>query len=119
GARAVIAVDVGRGQLHQRLRTDPRVDVRERTNIRSLTAADLPEPAHVVVGDLSFISLRTVAPALLGLVKPTGHLVLLVKPQFEAGRAEASRHRGVIADPEIWRRVLGEVADALEAGGAA
>ena len=119
GAERVVAVDVGRGQLHQRLLTDPRVDVRERTNVRHLSPGDLGPLVDVVVADLSFISLRTVTPALLGLVRPGGDLVWLVKPQFEAGRQEASRNRGVIADPTVWRRVLQEVAGTLEDHGAA
>jgi 23S rRNA (cytidine1920-2'-O)/16S rRNA (cytidine1409-2'-O)-methyltransferase len=119
GAERVIAVDVGRGQLHHRLRTDPRVEVHERTNVRHLAPGDLGPPVDVVVADLSFISLRTVAPALVALARPGADLVWLVKPQFEAGRAEASRHRGVIGDPVIWRRVLEEVAAALGAQRAA
>lgn len=119
GASRVIAVDVGRGQLHQRLLVDPRVDVHERTNIRHVMPGDLGPPVDVVVADLSFISLRTVTPALLGLIEPAGDLVLLVKPQFEAGKQEASRHRGVIADPEVWQRVLVEVTGTLEHHGAA
>jgi len=119
GAARVIAVDVGRGQLHHRLLTDARVDSRERTNVRHLVPGDLGPLVDAVVADLSFISLRTVAPALLGLVHQGGDLVWLVKPQFEAGRQEASRHRGVIADPEVWHRVLGEVAGTLRGHGAA
>jgi 23S rRNA (cytidine1920-2'-O)/16S rRNA (cytidine1409-2'-O)-methyltransferase len=118
GAAHVVAVDVGRGQLDLRLRQDPRVTVRERTNIRSLTLADLgpgTEPFDLIVADLAFISLRTVAPALLGLAAAGADLVLLVKPQFEAGVAEASRERGVIRDPAVWqdalRRVLATFAD--------
>ncbi|MDQ6726687.1 MAG: TlyA family RNA methyltransferase [Actinomycetota bacterium] len=117
GAAGVVAVDVGRGQLHERLRTDPRVTVLERTNVRHLTLADLGmdgSPFDLVVADLAFISLRTVAPALLGLAAVGADLVLLVKPQFEAGAADASRERGVIRDPRIWRdtveRVLGTFA---------
>ena len=119
GAASVVAVDVGYGQLHERLRADPRVQVRERTNVRDLAPGDVGDPAELVVADLSFISLRTVLPAVLGLSAPGADLVLLVKPQFEAGREEAARGRGVITDPEVWRRVLTEVAGALEAGGAA
>jgi 23S rRNA (cytidine1920-2'-O)/16S rRNA (cytidine1409-2'-O)-methyltransferase len=119
GARRVIAVDVGRGQLHQRLRTDPRVDVHERTNVRHLQPGELGPAADAIVADLSFISLRTVTPALLGLVRDGGDLLWLVKPQFEAGRQEASRNRGVIADPEVWRRVLEEVSGTLRTHGAA
>lgn len=118
-AAEVVALDVGYGQLHERLRADPRVEVRERTNIRHVAVGDLGPPFEVVVADLSFISLRTVLPAVLPLVAPGGHLVLLVKPQFEAGRAEVSRGRGVVTDPETWRRVLQEVLGALREGGAA
>jgi 23S rRNA (cytidine1920-2'-O)/16S rRNA (cytidine1409-2'-O)-methyltransferase len=119
GAAAVVAVDVGYGQLHERLRADARVEVRERTNVRSLRPGDLGPPPDVVVGDLSFISLRVVVPVVLPLARPGGDVVLLVKPQFEAGRAEAARGRGVITDPAVWRRVLEEVAGALVDAGAA
>ncbi len=113
GAQSVVAVDVGYGQLHQRLRADPRVDVRERTNARDLLPGDLGALAEVLVADLSFISLRTVLPAMLPLAEPGADVVLLVKPQFEAGRQEAARGKGVITDPAIWRRVLDEVVAAL------
>lgn len=119
GAASVVAVDVGYGQLHERLRTDPRVDSRERTNARQLRPGDLGPPAQVLVGDLSFISLRTIVPVALPLVEPDADVVLLVKPQFEAGREEAARGRGVITDPAVWRRVLEEVSGALEASGSA
>jgi 23S rRNA (cytidine1920-2'-O)/16S rRNA (cytidine1409-2'-O)-methyltransferase len=119
GAAHVVAVDVGRNQLHERLRADPRVEVHEQTNIRHTAAADLGGPAPLVVADLSFISLRTVLPSLLALVAPGGRLVVLVKPQFEAGRAEVSRGRGVVADPVVWRGVLEELRGALVSHGAA
>ena len=119
GAARVIAVDVGYGQLHERLRADPRVDVRERTNVRALRPEDVDGQVDAVVGDLSFISLRTVLPPLLDLVRPGADLVLLVKPQFEAGRAEAAKGKGVVRDRAVWRRVLGEVAAAALEGGAA
>jgi len=119
GATHVVAVDVGYGQLHERVRRDPRVDVRERTNVRDLTADALGPAADLVVADLSFISLRTVLPALLPLARAEADLVLLVKPQFEAGRQEAARGKGVISDPDIWRRVLEEVCGALIDLGAA
>jgi 23S rRNA (cytidine1920-2'-O)/16S rRNA (cytidine1409-2'-O)-methyltransferase len=119
GAAEVVAVDVGYGQIHERLRADRRVVVLERTNVRDLRPDGLGERAPLVVADLSFISLRTVLPAVMGLAAPEADLVLLVKPQFEAGRDEASRGRGVIADPEVWRRVLQEVTGALEREGAA
>lgn len=118
GARSVVAIDVGYGQLHERLRADPRVEVRDRTNIRGLTAADIGGRADLLVGDLSFISLRVVADALLALVDAGSSLVLLVKPQFEAGREEASRGRGIIADEAVWRRVLLEVIAAFADRGA-
>ncbi|MGE3620480.1 MAG: TlyA family RNA methyltransferase [Acidimicrobiia bacterium] len=117
-AAGVVALDVGYGQLHPRLRDDPRVEVRERTNARHLRPGDLDPPVEVLVADLSFISLRTVLPAALGVVAPGADLVLLVKPQFEAGRAEVGRGRGIVSDPATWRRVLGEVASALEGLGA-
>src|SRR5262249_29143742 len=119
GAALVVAVDVGHGQLHERLRRHPRVVSRERTNIRVATLDDLGGRAvAVVVADLSFISLRTVAPTLARMTCPNGHLIVLVKPQFEAGRREASRGRGVIRDPEVWRSALGRVIAAFEAAGA-
>jgi 23S rRNA (cytidine1920-2'-O)/16S rRNA (cytidine1409-2'-O)-methyltransferase len=115
----VVAVDVGRGQLHQRIRTDERVDVRERTNVRTLLPGDIGDPVDAVVADLSFISLRTVAGPLLALAADGADLVWLVKPQFEAGRVEATRAKGVITDPAVWRRVLLEVMSTLEGLGAA
>ncbi|HEY8545821.1 MAG TPA: SAM-dependent methyltransferase, partial [Acidimicrobiales bacterium] len=114
--KQVVAVDVGYGLLHERVAGDPRVEVRDRTNVRDLV---LDEPVDLVVADLSFISLRTVLPALLGAARPGATMVLLVKPQFEATREEADRGRGVIRDPAVWRRVLHEVEDALRARGAA
>ena len=119
GAARVVAVDVGHGQLHERLRADPRVEVHERTNLRDLAAGDLGDPFDLVVADLSFISLRTVAANLVDLAAPGADLVLLVKPQFEAGRQEASRGRGVIREPAVWRRALEGVSDALQGHGAA
>lgn len=116
GAASVVAVDVGRGQLHERLRSDSRVVVRERTDVRDLDDDDVFD---LVVADLSFISLRTVAGALTSLTAADGDLVVLVKPQFEAGRQAASRGKGVIRDPELWRQALTDVIDALEAAGAA
>jgi len=115
GAAHVVAVDVGRGQLHERLRRHPRVTVLERTDIRSLTLQQAGgSPFPLVVADLSFISLRTAAPALLGpLAAPGADVVALVKPQFEAGKEEASRGHGVIRDPEVWQRALRDVATAF------
>ncbi len=119
GAAEVVAVDVGRNQLHERLRADPRVDSREQTDIRSITADVLGGTVDVVVADLSFISTSRLADVLIGVVREGGDLVILVKPQFEAGRAEVSKGRGVVRDPEVWRRVLGEACGAIEAGGTA
>ena len=120
GAASVTAVDVGYGQLHERLRSDPRVRVVERTNVRGLSRQDVDGPFAVIVADLSFISLRTVAPTLVSeFADPEADLVLLVKPQFEAGRAEAARARGVIRDPEVWRRTLQRVGSAIGEAGAA
>jgi 23S rRNA (cytidine1920-2'-O)/16S rRNA (cytidine1409-2'-O)-methyltransferase len=110
---------VGYGQLHEKLRADPRVDVRERTNVRSIDADAIGGSVDVVVGDLSFISLVTVAPALLSCASSGADLVLLVKPQFEAGRAEASKGRGVIRDPDVRQRTVDEVCRALTDLGAA
>jgi 23S rRNA (cytidine1920-2'-O)/16S rRNA (cytidine1409-2'-O)-methyltransferase len=118
GAREVVAVDVGYGQLHERLRADPRVTNLERTNIRAIGPGEVGGTVDVTVADLSFISLRTVLPALLGATDPAGDLVLLVKPQFEAGRQEASRGKGVIRDPAVWRRVLDDVRSAVLSQGA-
>ena len=119
GAREVVAVDVGRSQLHERLRQDPRIRVMERTNIRSVEPASIGGLVDVVVADLSFISLRTAALHLLAVCRPSGDLVLLVKPQFEASHVEASQGRGVIRDPEVWRRTLLEVGGTLGQRGAA
>jgi len=117
GAAHVTAVDVGHGQLHERLRTDSRVTVVERTDIRRF---ELDPPADVVVGDLSFISLASVASSLVGAnAAPHADVVVLIKPQFEAGRVEASRGKGVIRDPAIWLSVLAQARSALEGHGAA
>ncbi len=116
GAVMVIAVDVGNGQLDARLRADPRVVVRERTNVRRVTLA---APVDVVVADLAFVSLRTLAEALVSLATPAGDIVALIKPQFEAGRVEASKGKGVIRDPAVWRRAVEGVKDAFAGAGAA
>jgi 23S rRNA (cytidine1920-2'-O)/16S rRNA (cytidine1409-2'-O)-methyltransferase len=108
GAESVIAVDVGYGQLHPRLRADPRVTVLERTNAREIT--DLPYAPDLVVCDVSFISVRTALPPVLALAAPGWQALVLVKPQFEAGRSEAGR--GVVRDRDVHRRVLREVAEA-------
>jgi len=111
GARRVYAVDVGRAQLIQRLRDDPRVVSMERTNLRELR--ELPEAIDVATLDLSFISLRLVLPAVRGLLADAGRVVALVKPQFEAGKDDVPRG-GVVRDPLVWSRVLLDVAAAAE-----
>jgi 23S rRNA (cytidine1920-2'-O)/16S rRNA (cytidine1409-2'-O)-methyltransferase len=116
GAGRVVAVDVGYGQLDWSLRTDPRVTVLERTNVRSLGPADLPFAPEVMVGDLSFISLRLVIPVLARLATPGAVCVLLVKPQFEAGPADVGRG-GVVREPDVWRRVIRDVIDACAGAG--
>jgi 23S rRNA (cytidine1920-2'-O)/16S rRNA (cytidine1409-2'-O)-methyltransferase len=115
GAARVIALDVGYGQLHPRLRADPRVTVLERTNARLL--AVLPFPPQLVVCDVSFISVRVALPPALRLAAPGWQAVVLVKPQFEAGRADVGKG-GVVRDPEVRRRVLREVAGVAPAWGA-
>jgi 23S rRNA (cytidine1920-2'-O)/16S rRNA (cytidine1409-2'-O)-methyltransferase len=117
GAAHVVALDVGHGQLHERLRADPRVTNLERTNVRSITPSTIGGLVDVAVGDLSFISLALVVGPVAAVCQPGAAMVLLVKPQFEAGREEVSRGRGVITDPAIWSRVRDEVAGALEAAG--
>lgn len=122
GSPQVWAVDVGHGQLHPRIREDQRVHVHERLNIRGVTLEILGragEPFPLIVADLSFISLRTVAAALAGLAGPGTEMVLLIKPQFEAGRREASKGRGVITDPVLWAGAVDQVGSALAALGAA
>lgn len=117
GAAAVVALDVGHGQLHPRIRGDERVVVIERCNVRNLTAAHLPWVPRLVVVDVSFISLTRVIPALVGVATPGADLVLLVKPQFEAGRQEVAKGRGVITDRAVHERVRATIDHALEAGG--
>jgi 23S rRNA (cytidine1920-2'-O)/16S rRNA (cytidine1409-2'-O)-methyltransferase len=120
GAAQVVSVDVGHGQLLTRLREDPRVEVMENANVRYMRAEDVGgRQFDVVVADLSFISLMMVAQALLSMTKPGADLVVLVKPQFEAGRAIVSKGKGVVRDPKVWASVLCDVAGAFEAGGAA
>jgi 23S rRNA (cytidine1920-2'-O)/16S rRNA (cytidine1409-2'-O)-methyltransferase len=108
GARHVVAVDVGYGQLDWRLREDDRVTVLERTNARELTVDAVPYRAQLVVADLSFISLRTVMPALGSIAADDSRAVFLVKPQFEAGPTDVGSG-GVVRDPDVWARVLSEV----------
>ena len=117
GAAQVVAVDVGHGQLHERLRADPRVVNLERQNIRAVTPSVIGGRVDGAVGDLSFISLRLVIAPLVAVCQPGSSMILLVKPQFEAGRAEVSRGRGVVTDPEVHDRVRDEVDLALREAG--
>lgn len=114
GARVVYAVDVGRAQLIDRLRRDPRVVSMERTNLRELR--DLPEPIELATLDLSFISLGAVLGAVQALLGEGGRVIALVKPQFEA-RREAVPRGGVVRDPAVWRHVLEEVGEATGRAG--
>jgi 23S rRNA (cytidine1920-2'-O)/16S rRNA (cytidine1409-2'-O)-methyltransferase len=116
GAARVIALDVGYGQLHPRVREDPRVTVLERVNVRNLTS--LPFAPELVTCDVSFISVRTALPPALALAAPGWEALVLVKPQFEAGRADVPRG-GVVRDPAVHRRVLSDVARAALHWGAA
>ena len=112
GAGKVFAVDVGRGQLAWKLRRHPRVVVMDKANARDLTPARFPQPfapADLVVIDCSFISLNKILPAATGLLRDGGRMVVLIKPQFEAGKAEADKGAGVITDPKIHERVLREL----------
>jgi 23S rRNA (cytidine1920-2'-O)/16S rRNA (cytidine1409-2'-O)-methyltransferase len=114
GAAKVYAVDVGQGQLAWKLRQNQRVVVMEKTNARTLTPAEFPKPfapADLVVMDCSFISLRKIIPPAVALLRQSGKMIALIKPQFEAGKAEADKGVGVITDPAIHQRVLRELED--------
>lgn len=112
GAASAVCVDVGRAQLHARLRADPRVTNLEKINARRLQPADLPrQEFDAVVMDLSFISLKSVLPAVWPLVAAGGRLIALVKPQFEAGKAEVDKGRGVIRDAAVQDAVLADIRD--------
>ena len=116
GAATVIAADVGRGLLDWRLRTDDRVVVLDRTNVRNLTPGELDGPVDLMVGDLSFISLKLVLPALVECVRPGGDLVPMVKPQFEVGKDRLGSG-GVVRDPELRAEsVLGVIGEAAKLG---
>jgi 23S rRNA (cytidine1920-2'-O)/16S rRNA (cytidine1409-2'-O)-methyltransferase len=117
GARKVYAVDVGYGLLAERLRSDPRVVVRERTNARLLGPGDFKEPVDLVVVDASFIGIGKLTPAIARLLRPGGALVALVKPQFEAGRRAASLGRGVIRDPAVRAEAIGSARGAVQKAG--
>ncbi len=105
GAAKVFAIDVGYGQLDWKIRSDPRVVVMERTNIRYVTPEDLGEPLDLSVIDVSFISLKIVLPAIKALLKPCGQVVCLIKPQFEAGKEKVGK-KGVVRDPQTHKEVL-------------
>jgi 23S rRNA (cytidine1920-2'-O)/16S rRNA (cytidine1409-2'-O)-methyltransferase len=118
GARRVVALDVGHGQLDWRLREDPRVVVLERRNARQLDRAWLPAPADIVTIDVSFISLRLILPRVPPVLAKRADIVALVKPQFEAGRAEVGRG-GLVQDPAVHEKVLAAVTEAAAACGLA
>jgi 23S rRNA (cytidine1920-2'-O)/16S rRNA (cytidine1409-2'-O)-methyltransferase len=118
GAARVVAVDVGYGQLAWSLRSDARVTVLDRTNVRDLTRDGLPFVPDLVVADLSFISLRLVIPNLAEVAVVGANFVLLVKPQFEAGSKDVGK-RGVVQDPVVWARTVESVAEACTASGVA
>jgi 23S rRNA (cytidine1920-2'-O)/16S rRNA (cytidine1409-2'-O)-methyltransferase len=113
GALRVYAVDVGHGLLHERLRSDPRVVVRERTNARELDAASFPEKIDLVVVDASFISLGVLAPSIAAVLPSGGELCAMIKPQFEAGRDEARKGRGVIRDEDVRRAAIDGATSAI------
>lgn len=117
GARHVVALDVGHGQLTWELRTDPRVTPLERTNVRELDPDDLPYRPSLLTADLSFISLRLAVAPLVRAAAPVADLVLLVKPQFEVGRGNVGRG-GVVRDPDGWRLAIEGAAAACEREGA-
>jgi 23S rRNA (cytidine1920-2'-O)/16S rRNA (cytidine1409-2'-O)-methyltransferase len=116
GAAKVYAVDVGRGQLDSKLRSDPRVVVREKVNARALSSEHVPEPVGIAAIDVSFISVRLVLPAVVRLVAKGGAVVVLVKPQFEAGRTEVGKG-GIVRSGEVRRRVVREAEDSGRALG--
>jgi 23S rRNA (cytidine1920-2'-O)/16S rRNA (cytidine1409-2'-O)-methyltransferase len=118
GAAKVFAVDVGQGQLAWKLRQDRRVVVMEKSNARYLIAAQFPQPfapADLAVIDCSFISLQKILPAAIALLKSDGKIIALIKPQFEAGKAEADKGRGVITDPSVHKHVLKKMSEFVAA----
>jgi 23S rRNA (cytidine1920-2'-O)/16S rRNA (cytidine1409-2'-O)-methyltransferase len=118
GATSVVALDVGRGQLDWRLRTDPRVIVREGVNARALTSDDVPHHVSLATIDVAFISLRHILPALPPFLDAGADVVALVKPQFEAGREEVGAH-GIVSDPAVHEQVIARVTAAAAACGLA
>jgi 23S rRNA (cytidine1920-2'-O)/16S rRNA (cytidine1409-2'-O)-methyltransferase len=117
GASRVYAVDVGHGQLAEKLRRDARVVCREGVNARYLVAGDFEEPIDWVVVDASFIGIEKLLGAIAQVTRPSGTLVALIKPQFQAGREAVSRGKGVIRDPEVRRAVIEQAVAAVDAAG--
>lgn len=117
GALRVFAIDVGHGQLAEKLRQDARVTVMERKNARSLTKEEVSGGVDLVVVDASFISLDKLLPAIFEITKEGGHLLALIKPQFEVGRAEASKHAGVIRDPKVRAETILKVLTQVKSRG--
>ena len=113
GARSVVALDVGRGQLHERLRADPRVESREKTNFRIVEPARIGAPFPLVVADVSFISLCALATQFAAVTIEDADIVLLVKPQFEAGRKRIGRG-GIVKDPSVWTETVERVMECME-----
>ena len=119
GADSVLAIDVGKGQIHEKIIADPRATVLEQTDVRSLEAEKIGAPFQILTADLAFISLRTVMSELFSLVSKGSDMLLLVKPQFEAGKKEVDKGRGVISNPQIWEEVLWRVKDSINSYDAA
>jgi 23S rRNA (cytidine1920-2'-O)/16S rRNA (cytidine1409-2'-O)-methyltransferase len=117
GASRVYAVDVGHGQLAEKLRQDPRVVIMDRTNARHLTSSSFPEPIQLTVVDASFISLDKLLPAIADFASPGSRLLALIKPQFEVGREEATRSRGVVTDTAVRQRAVESALQGVAAAG--
>jgi 23S rRNA (cytidine1920-2'-O)/16S rRNA (cytidine1409-2'-O)-methyltransferase len=117
GASRVYAVDVGHGQLAEKLRQDPRVVIRDRTNARHLTSESFPEPIQLTVVDASFISLDKLLPAIADFAAPGSRLLALIKPQFEVGREEATRSRGVVSDQAVRQQAIARALEGVAAVG--
>jgi len=116
GARLVYAFDVGTNQMDWKLRTHPRVVLRESFNARHLQPADIAEPAHLLVADVSFISITLILPAAVALLHPRGELAILVKPQFEVGRGQVGKG-GIVRDPALHLEAVKKVSQAVQALG--
>lgn len=117
GAQHVVALDVGTAQLHEKLRSNPKVTVQEQTDIRSADIAALNGPFDLVVVDVSFIGLAQIVTAIVKCSKPDTNVISLIKPQFEASKAEVSKTKGVVKDSAIWQRVLKETHQIFESAG--